>query len=108
MAYIDVPDRFGRTKRIGSYFGLIPCQDQSAGKNHLGHITKQGPATVRRLLVEASWFAVKKSPTVRSYFERIVGGDPDRKKIAIVGVAHYLTRVSLAMLKSGECWREAA
>jgi len=33
--------------------------------------------------------------------------DPDRKKIAIVATAHYLTRVSMSMLKSGETWREA-
>jgi transposase len=105
VAYIDDPDRFGR-KSIGAYFGLIPCQDQSGGHNRLGHITKQGPPEVRRLLIEASWFAVRKSKTVRAYFDRIVGDDPDRRKIAIVAVAHYLARVSLALLKNNECWLE--
>ena len=32
MAYIDDPRRFPRTKCIGSYFGFVPCQDESAGK----------------------------------------------------------------------------
>jgi transposase len=105
VAYIDAPDRFGR-KTIGAYFGLIPCQDQSGDHNRLGHITKQGPPVVRRLLVEASWMAVRKSKTVRAYFDRIVGDDPDRRKIAIVAVAHYLARVSLSLLQHNECWME--
>lgn len=39
MAYIDQADRFTRNKKVGSYFGLVPCQDQSAQANRLGHIT---------------------------------------------------------------------
>jgi transposase len=105
VAYIDDPERFGR-KSIGAYFGLIPCQNQSGDHNRLGHITKQGPPEVRRLLMEASWFAVRRSKTVRAYFDRIVGDDPDRRKIAIVATAHYLARVSLALLKNNECWLE--
>ena len=46
-------------------------------------------------------------PDGQSFYERIVRDDPDRKKIAIVAVAHYLVRVALAMLRSGECWRES-
>ena len=105
VAYIDDPDRFHR-KTIGAYLGLIPCQDQSGDHNHLGHITKQGPPAVRKLLVEASWMGVRKSKTVRAYFERIVGDDPDRRKIAIVATAHYLARVSLSLLQHNECWLE--
>jgi transposase len=106
LAYVGRPDRFGRRKAIGAYFGLVPCQDASAAANRLGHITRDGPPTVRRLLVEAAWQGVRKSPTIRRFFERVQGGDPDRKKIAIVATAHYLARVMLAMLQSGEVWQE--
>ena len=108
MAYVDDPNRFGKMKSIGSYFGLVPCQDQSAGKNRLGHITRQGPATVRKLLTEASWQAIRRSKTIRAYFERIRQGNPERKKIALVATAHYLLRVMLAMLRTGEVWRARA
>lgn len=108
MAYIDDPHRFGKVNTIGSYFGLVPCQDQSADRNRLGHITKQGPHTVRRLVSEAAWQAIRRSPVVKAYFERIVQNDPDRKKIAIVATAHYLLRVMLSMLKTGEVWRASA
>jgi transposase len=105
VAYIDQPERFSRNKAIGSYFGLVPCQDASAGKNRLGHITHDGPATVRRLLTQAAWQGVRRSPVIRAYFERIRRGDPDRKKIALVATMHYLVRVMLAMLRTGEAWR---
>lgn len=106
VAYVDEVRRFGRVNRVGSYFGLVPCQDASAEKGRLGHITKDGPATVRKLLCEASWQAVRRSRAVKARFERLCGGKPERRKIALVAVAHYLCRVMAAMLRSGECWRE--
>lgn len=105
MAYIDEPKRFNRGKQIGSYFGLVPQQDQSAGANRLGHITREGPATVRKLLTEAAWQGVQRSPEIRGFFERIQRGDPQRKKIALIATAHWLARVMLAMLRSGEAAR---
>jgi len=108
VAYIDTPQRFGRSKAVGSYFGLVPCQDASAGKNRLGHITRQGPATVRRLLNQAAWQGVRRSSAIRAYYERVRRDDPDRKKIAIVATMHYLVRVMHAMLANGEAWRSSA
>ena len=34
--------------------------------------------------------------------------NPERRKIALVGVAHYLVRCMVAMLKTGEVWKEKA
>jgi len=105
VAYVDDPHRFGRVSAAGSYFGLVPCQDQSAGTNRLGHITRQGPATVRKLLTEAAWQAIRLSPRVRAYFDRIRQDNPERRKIAVVATAHYLLRVMVAMWRTGEVWR---
>jgi len=108
MAWIDRPERFARNKAIGSYFGMVPCQDQSADKNRLGHITKQGPAVVRRLLTEASWQSIRHSPRMRGYFEKVMRGHPERRKIAVVAVGHFLLRIMLSMLQTGEVWRPEA
>jgi transposase len=108
MAYVDTPGRFGRVNQIGAYLGLVPCQDSSAGKDRLGHITRQGPVTVRKLLVEATWQVIRRNPTVKARFERITGGKKERRKIALVAMTHWLSRVMLAMLRTGEAWREAA
>jgi transposase len=108
VAYVDNPDRFARTRQVGAYFGLVPCQDASAGSNRLGHITKEGPATARKLLIEATWQVIRYSPTAKAFFDRVAGGKADRRKIALVATAHYLLRCMLAMLQTGEVWREAA
>jgi len=106
-AYIDEPTRFRRGAQVAAYFGLIPCQDASAGANRLGHITRQGPGTARKYLVEAAWQGVYRSPTIRAYFERILHGKKERRKIALVATAHYLLRCMHAMLTRGQSWREA-
>ena len=71
-----VPQRRGG----GEYFGLVPAQDQSGQTNRLGHITREGSATVRQLLTEATWQAVRRSATVRASFERIMRNDRDRRR----------------------------
>ncbi len=106
LAYIDDINRFSRVNQVGAYFGMVPCQDASADKNHLGHITRDGPATVRWLICEAAWQAVNRSPTVWKFHDTVMHGDPDRAKIALVATGHYLLRVMAAMLRSGEVWHE--
>ena len=108
VAYMDNAKRFLRSSQVGAYFGLVPCQDASAGVNRLGHITRQGPPTARKYLVEAAWQGVYRSPTIRAYFERIQQGHPERRKIALVATAHYLLRCMHAMLVRNQPWHEAA
>jgi transposase len=106
VAYLDDVRRFARVKQVGCYLGLVPCQDTSAGRDRLGHITGDGPPTVRKLLCESAWQAVRRSPAMKAYFERVTRGDKDRKKIALVATAHKLARAMAAMLRSGESWGE--
>jgi transposase len=107
VSFLDDPQRFPNSKAVGRYFGLVPKQDQSGSTNRLGHITKAGSATVRLFLTEAAWQPVRRSPTVRAYFERVRRDDPQRKKIAVIATAHYLARVMYALLKRGELWQES-
>ena len=106
VAFIDDPHRFQSSKQVGAYFGLVPTQDQSSDRNRLGHITRQGAPAARAMLTEAAWQAIRRSPTVKAYFERIQRDDPVRKKIALVATSHYLARVMWAMLKQGTLWKE--
>lgn len=105
VAYVDRPERFARVNRVPAYFGLVPGQDASAGVNRLGHITKRGPATARKLLVEASWQMIRHDPATAAVFNRIVAGKKERRKTALVAVAHRLVRIMHAMLRTGETYR---
>ncbi|NIM18757.1 MAG: IS110 family transposase [Candidatus Latescibacteria bacterium] len=106
VAWVDDPWRFRRVSRIGSYFGVVPSQDASGPVNRLGHITREGPSVVRGLLAEAAWQAIRRSDQVRSFYERVRRGDDERRKIALVATVHYLLRVMLTMLQTGEVWRD--
>lgn len=108
VAYVDQAHRFGSVHSVGAYLGMVPCQDSSAGVNRLGHITREGPATARKLLVEASWQMIRRSPRVRELFERLCHGKKERRKTALVAVARHAACWMISMLQSGECWREAA
>src|ERR1700674_1043562 len=56
---IGTPGRFRRGKQLGSYIGLTPSEDSSGGRQRLGHISKQGNALLRFLLVEAAQAATR-------------------------------------------------
>src|SRR6201988_248633 len=62
---IGTPTRFQRGKQIGTYVGMIPSEDSSAGKQRLGHISKQGSSLLRFLLVEAGQVVARIPPDWR-------------------------------------------
>ena len=108
VAWVDKPKRFRKNKSYGCYFGVIPCEHASAGRDRLGHITKQGPSFIRQLLVEAAWQGRRRSPVIGAYFDRVKRDDPERNKIAIVAAAHYMLSVMGSMPTTGELWRGEA
>ena len=106
LAYTDDITRFGNYKQYCSYFGLTPKLDESGSCRRLGHISKQGPSVVRWVLCESSWKVIRHSKGLRSFYERVMGNQNSRKKIAIVAVARKLLSIMRAMLLSGELFNE--
>jgi transposase len=104
VAYLDDPKRFGRTKQAAAYVGLVPRSDCSGGRERLGRITKEGPATLRWLLVQSAWQAVRRSDYWRAAFDRVWRGRAEAKKKALVAVAHKLIRTMQAMLRDNRAW----
>jgi transposase len=54
IATIGDITRFASPEKLSSYFGLVPSTHQSADTHYHGHITKQGPSTIRYLLVQCT------------------------------------------------------
>ena len=92
---IGPPERFARARQVASYVGLIPSEHSSAGKQRLGHISKQGSPLLRMLLVEAAHVAVQHEPELKRCYARL------RHKHA-AGVAKVAIARKLAV-RSTEC-----
>jgi len=65
---IGTPQRFHCGKQVASYVGLVPSEESSGDRRRLGHISKQGNALLRFLLVEAAQVTVRSQAQWRSRF----------------------------------------
>jgi len=106
LAYTDEVGRFSNYKRYCSYFGLTPKLDESGSCRRIGHISKHGPSVVRWVLCESSWKVIRYNKGMREFYERVMNGDNNRKKIAIVAVCRKLLSIMRAMMVTGELFNE--
>ena len=86
LAYVLVlgtPDRFRCGKQVGSYLGMIPCEDSSADHWRLGHISKQGNGLLRYLLGQSALRATRLDEDWRRQYARLA----IRKNHAVAKVA---------------------
>jgi transposase len=101
---LDDVDRFENGRQVSAYLGLVPRQYQSGETDRNGRITKRGSRLVRTILLECAWAALKYNAWARVVFERIAGGQKNRRKKAAVALARKLAVVAWSMLKHGTDW----
>lgn len=80
--------RFQRAEQLAAYIGLTPAQHSSGEHVRLGHITRQGKATVRALLIQAAWRLIEQDSVMREKYVRIKGRAGAKR--AIVAIARTL------------------
>jgi transposase len=90
-------ERFPSGKDVGSYFGLIPREDSSGGKQRLGKISKQGSSFLRFLLVEAGQTAARYDPQLKRFYRRLAMRK--NRGVAKVAVARKLATRLYLMLR---------
>ena len=92
-------ERFQCGKQVASYLGLVPLEESSGNRRRLGHITKQGNALLRFLLVEAAQVSVRSIPEWRNkYFHLMMRRG---RKIAKVAMARRLAVQMFWMWRKG-------
>jgi transposase len=99
LAVLFDADRFPSSKHVASYIGLVPRTDQSGERDHYGHITRRGSSELRAMLCEAAHHAGRPNHPLNPYFSRLCTRRGYR--MAIVAVAHRLSRILFAMLRDG-------
>jgi transposase len=89
--------RFSSTRKLVGYLGLDPRVRQSGpGPARHGRITKQGSASVRHVLVEAVWTAVRSPGPMRAFYERVRARRG--AQVAAVATARKLASLSWCLL----------
>ncbi len=92
-----------RSRRIGSYFGLIPSEHSSGGRQQLGHISQQGSSFLRFLLGEEGQSAARYDAELGRFYRRLAVRK--HRALAKVAVARKLATRLYLMLR--ENWNDA-
>jgi transposase len=95
--------RFENGRKVGSYFGLIPREHSSGGRQKLGPISKQGSSFLRFLLVEAGQSAARHDAELGRFYRRLAVRK--HRALAKVAVARKLAMRLYLMLR--EDWNYA-
>ena len=83
--------RFHNRREVAGYLGLCPSSYESGeAQNRKGHITRQGPGRIRKVLCQAAWAAIRLDKPTRETWVRIQGGKPGRGKKATVAIMRKL------------------
>ena len=93
-------ERFERGKQVASYFGLIPREYSSGGRQRLGSISKQGNPFVRALLVQAAHVAVRHDSELRRQYLRLA--QRKNRAVATVAIARKLAVRLYWILRGGQ------
>jgi len=88
---IGYAGRFGRGRQVGKFVGLTPTSYESGEQtDRKGHISRQGPPRLRKMLCQASWSQVCHDASAKRIYQQLVWRNPKKKKIAIVAVMRRL------------------
>lgn len=88
---IGYAGRFRRGRQVGKFVGLIPTSHESGEvTDRKGHISRQGPPRLRKILCQAAWVHIAHDPRAREVYDQLVRRNPKKKKIAVVAVMRRL------------------
>jgi len=91
LTEVGDPRRFANRRQIAAYLGLVPSRHESGSRSDCkGHITRQGPSRVRKVLCQATWARVRYENGDQAAYQRIVRKNPKHKKIAVVATMRRL------------------
>jgi len=91
-------NRFPSLDKLASYVGLIPNTDSSGEKDNTTGITDRRNPSLRVMMIESSWVAVRKDPALVMTFDRLCKNMMKNK--AIVQIARKLLNRIRYVLKN--------
>jgi transposase len=103
MALAPDPSVFRCGRDFSAWMGLTPLEHSSGGKQRLGHISKRGEKSLRRLLLLGATAVVRqaliKSPPANSWLAKMLARKP--RMLVITALANKIARVIWALMAKG-------
>lgn len=95
------PQYLKNEREIGAFIGVVPRENSTGDKINRGSITHLGNQTLRFLLIESAWVAIRKDKELDQYYSRIKKRNNPKigSKVAITAVARKLTHRMYRVLK---------
>jgi transposase len=105
---VEDPARFGDSRAVGAYLGLVPDRDQSGDSDPQRRISKRGDRMLRRLLVGSAQYLLGPfgdDSDLRRHSEKLAAhGGKSAKKRAVVAVARQLSVLLHRLWVTGEAY----
>jgi len=95
--------RFGNRRRLANYLGLTPSSYESGeATDRKGHITRQGPPRIRKVLNQAAWSHIRWHPETKRRFGKLAKRRGVKKAIVAVmrGLGIELWHRACAVIES--------
>ena len=93
-------ERFANQKDFASFIGIVPMSHNSGEKESSAGMTFRGNKHMRKLLIEASWIAIRQDLALGACYSKLA--QPMNENQAIIRIAHKLTNRVLSVLKTGQ------
>jgi transposase len=95
------PEYLQNPRELAGFIGITPRENSTGDSINRGSITHIGDKTLRFLLVEAAWIAIRKDTQLNQFYHRIRNKNHPKaaSKIAITAVARKLTQIIYRVLK---------
>jgi len=106
VACVPDPSMFRCGRNMSAWFGLVPRQNSSGGKERLGSITKAGNRYLRQMLFAGAMAVIRRAmqSTRRTWLSQLLARR--RPKIAAVALANKNARIAWAMMTNGQRYQE--
>lgn len=95
------PINLKNVRELSAFVGLVPRENSTGENINRGSITHLGSQTLRFLLVEAAWVAIRKDKQLKQFYHRIKARHHPKiaARKAIIAVARKLTQIIYKVLK---------
>ena len=103
-SYIGDVHRFPDADHLASFFGIVPAEKNSSSMRRVGHMTKDGPDSVRMALSIMVDTVTRRDARLREYYQK-EKARTGKGKMAHVLTMRKLVRMIYTMLTRKENWR---